>query len=93
MTFQWAFLTCEIFTAVGFVWENPPEVCDAGHGDGQKLLHDNQGLLLRDDLVGKLLSVSHQSNITKSTYTSPFKYISINVNDTHFVIWSFFKDL
>jgi len=54
------FLTCKIFADVGFLWEDAPEVGDAGHRDGQKLLHDDQGLLLGEHLIGQQLSLMHK---------------------------------
>lgn len=57
--FPWVIPTINIFAPVGFLREKAPQVCDARHGDGQKLLHNNQWLLLREDLIRQQLSILH----------------------------------
>lgn len=52
-------LTFNKFTPVGFLREKTPEVCDARDCDGQKLLYDNQGLLLCENLIRQQLSILH----------------------------------
>lgn len=53
-------LTFNVFAPVGFVREKAPEVGDARHRDGQKLLYNNRGLLLWQNLVGQQLSILHE---------------------------------
>lgn len=52
--------TFDVFVPVSFVREKAPEVGDARHRDGQKLLYNNWGLLLWQNLVGQQLSILHE---------------------------------
>lgn len=50
-------LTFNMLAPVGFLWEKTPEVCNARYCNRQKLLYNNQGLLLGENLIRQKLSV------------------------------------
>lgn len=48
---QTAGVTIQIACAIGALWEQPPHVGYAGHGNGQEPFHQHQGLLLCGDAL------------------------------------------
>ena len=56
-----------MFGPIGFLREEAPKVGDAGHGNGQKFLYNNQGLLLCSDHIWQKLSLL-KSNIMHTVH-------------------------
>jgi hypothetical protein len=57
-----------MFDPIGFLREEAPKVGDAGHGNGQKFLYNNQGLLLCSDNIWQKLSLLNKSNIMHTVH-------------------------
>lgn len=64
-------VTIQIASAIGALWEQPPHVGDAGHGDGQEPFHQHQGLLLCGDALREQhCFLEKHGNATNSTFLS-----------------------
>lgn len=68
---QIASVTIQIASAVGALWEQPPHVGYAGHGDSQEPFHQHQGLLLRGDALREQhCFLEKHGNTKNSTFLS-----------------------